>query len=87
MSELQFETYVPSSRRLLTDPDPQKTPELFTDADLLKEIKMLLRMNTRYGSHHLRTMAYIRLQTFINDRRTKGSPRATEIYRASREGN
>jgi len=67
----EFATYVPYSRRTLNDPDPQRNPELFSDADLRKEIAMLIRMNKRYGTHHLRVAAYTQLSAFIAERSAK----------------
>jgi hypothetical protein len=67
----EFATYVPYSRRLINDLSPQTNPERFSDADLRKEIKMLINMNKRYGSHVLRTAAYLRLAQFIEDRNAK----------------
>lgn len=64
----KFETYVPYSRRTVNDVDPQRNPELFSDEDLKREIKMLLGMNKRYGTHVLRVAAYTKLAQFIEDR-------------------
>lgn len=68
----EYAEYIPYSRRRLSDISPQSHPELFSDADIMKEVKMLIRMNTKYGSHPLRTIAYTKLEQFIRDRRTKG---------------
>jgi hypothetical protein len=67
----QFATYVPYSRRTFNDVDPQRHPELFSDADLRREIAMLLRMNKRYGTHHLRVEAYTKIAAFIAERNAK----------------
>jgi hypothetical protein len=69
MSTTQYATYVPYSRRRVTDLDPQRNPELFSDADLMKEVRMLIRMNTKHGSHPLRTVAYTKLMQFIDERK------------------
>lgn len=64
----KFETYVPYSQRTVNDVDPQRNPELFSDEDLKREIKMLLGMNKRYGTHVLRVAAYLKIAKFIEDR-------------------
>ena len=50
------------------DPSPQSEPEQFTTAELHLEVKYLMRLNKREGSHHLRTLAYLRLMDIIADR-------------------
>ncbi len=82
--QTEYAVYVPYSRRLLTDVSPQKTPERFTDKDIMREVKMLIRMNTRHGSHVLRTVAYTRLTRFIETRKTSGQEAAVVEY--NREG-
>lgn len=47
------------------EPTPQTNPELFTDDEILAEIKHLIRMNKRYGSHPLRTVRYLALQRYL----------------------
>ena len=69
MADQEYATYVPYSRRTFSDVDPQRNPELFSDVDLMKEVRMLLRMNKKYGSHVLRTVAYTKLTQFIEDRK------------------
>lgn len=60
--------YIPYSKRMILDPDPQRNPEWFTSADIRKEITMLLRMNRKYGTHHLRVAAYLRLDEIVKHR-------------------
>lgn len=66
-----FVEYVPYSRRTFNDYDPQRNPELFSDDDLRREIKMLLGMNKRYGTHVLRVAAYNKIAEFIATRNAK----------------
>lgn len=47
---------------------PQSHPDLFTDAEVLAEVKYLLRLNKRHGSNVLRTMAYAKLLGVLADR-------------------
>ena len=60
--------YVPYNRRMVGDADAQEHPEWFTSKDLMKEIKMLLWMNAKYGTHHLRVAAYLKLEQIIMSR-------------------
>lgn len=78
--QAQYATYVPISRRLLSDVSPQSKPELFTDKDIMREVKMLIRMNAKHGSHVLRTVAYTRLMTFIETRKASGQDAAVAEY-------
>src|ERR1017187_1216799 len=57
--------------------NPQQDPELFTDAAIMKEIKYLIKSNERYGTNDLRTMAYLKLMHFIEDRKAKTGSRKT----------
>lgn len=61
-------TYNPATRRG-GDATPQSEPELFTDADIMKEVRYLIRTNKRHGEHPLRTAAYMRMLAFIADRK------------------
>lgn len=63
-------TYVPYSRRQLSDHSPQSHPEWYTDSDIRKEIKMLLRMNEKYGTHILRVNAYLALDAVLKSRQS-----------------
>lgn len=47
---------------------PQSRPELFTDKECAAEVKYLLRLNKRYGTHVLRVAAYLRIVTFQRQR-------------------
>jgi hypothetical protein len=60
--------YVPG-RALMSEDTPQTAPELFSDDEILGEIKYLIRMNARLGSNPLRTMAYLKLQKVLETRR------------------
>ncbi len=46
---------------------PQDAPNLFTRGTLVKEVKYLIRCNTRFGSHILRTILYTRIMRYIAD--------------------
>jgi hypothetical protein len=59
--------YNPLTRRV-GEPSPQTDPDLFDDDDIRKEIRYLLATNKRYGSHPLRTSAYLRLQAVLDAR-------------------
>lgn len=48
-------------RALIGEPTPQSDPDLFTDAEIRAEIRYLIGLNKRYGSHPLRTVAYHKL--------------------------
>lgn len=61
-------TYVPGKSRM-GEPTPQSDPELFSDAELLAEVKYLLGLNKRYGSHYLRTSAYAKLLGILTARK------------------
>ena len=50
---------------------PQSHPELFTDAEIRAEIKYLLRLNKRYGTHILRVNAYLKLDQVLAERARK----------------
>jgi hypothetical protein len=60
-------TYVPGTARI-GEPTPQSHPELFTDAEIQSEVKYLIRMNKRLGSHPLRTMRYLALLRYLDTR-------------------
>lgn len=59
--------YKPGRSRI-GEPTPQSDPDLFSDEDVLAEVKYLIGLNQRYGSHHLRTMAYARLLGVLAER-------------------
>lgn len=59
----------PTARRAMSDPTPQTHPELFSDDDIMVEVRYLQRLNKRYGSNALRTMAYIDLLKVVAERR------------------
>ena len=61
-------TYNPRNVRVW-DPTPQTSPELFDDADLMKEIRYLRATNRRHGEHTLRTLAIVRLTTELARRK------------------
>ena len=50
------------------DPSPQTDPDLFSTEDLRAEIRYLTTLDRRYGSHHLRAMARLRLAAEIGKR-------------------
>jgi hypothetical protein len=59
--------YKPGMSRV-GEPTPQSDPDMFSSEDLLAEAKYLLKMNEKYGSHELRTMAVTKLIRIITDR-------------------
>lgn len=62
--------YVPGQARV-GEATPQSNPELFTKAECEAEIKYLLRLNKKYGTHHLRVAAYLKVGDAIKDGRYK----------------
>jgi len=62
-------TYIPGRARV-GEPTPQSDPDLFSDAEILAEVKYLIRTNKRFGSHPLRTIAYTRLLHILEQRKT-----------------
>lgn len=54
------EPYVPG-QALVGEATPQSDPDLFTDAEIVAEMKYLLQLNKRYGTHVLRVDAYNKL--------------------------
>jgi hypothetical protein len=48
---------------------PQTDPDKFTDDEVVAEVKYLMRTNKRYGSHPLRTAAYMRLLKVLEERK------------------
>lgn len=66
------EKYRPGMARV-GEATPQSDPDLFTDAEILAEIKYLLRLNKRYGTHLLRVVAYTRLMDYLANRRATGA--------------
>lgn len=59
--------YVPGMA-LVGGATPQSDPSLFTDAEIRAEIKYLLRLNKRYGTHVLRVQAYLKLEAVLKER-------------------
>ena len=53
---------------LVGEATPQSNPELFTDAEIRAEIKYLLKLNKRYGTHILRVNAYLALEDVLRSR-------------------
>ena len=47
---------------------PQSHPDLFTDDEIRDEIRYLIRLNKRYGNHHLRVKAYLDLDAVLRAR-------------------
>jgi hypothetical protein len=64
---IDLDEYRPG-RALVGGLHPQSNPELFTDAVLRAEIKYLLGLNRRYGTHILRVQAYQRLTAILAER-------------------
>lgn len=60
--------YIPGQARV-GEPTPQTDPDLFSDAEITAEVKHLIRMNKRYGSHPLRTIAYHKLLRILAERK------------------
>ena len=61
-------TYRPGYARV-GEATPQTDPDLFTDKEIKAEIKYLLRLNKRYGTHPLRVKAYLDLEDVLRQRR------------------
>lgn len=61
-------TYRPGHARI-GEPTPQSNPEAFTTAEIMAEARYLVRLNMRYGSSPLRTVAYSRLLRIVAERR------------------
>jgi hypothetical protein len=59
--------YVPGQARF-GEATPQSDPALFTDDEIKAEIKYLLRLNKRHGTHPLRVAAYLKLGEVLKDR-------------------
>jgi hypothetical protein len=60
-------TYRPGLARV-GEPTPQSHPDQFTVAEIKAEIRYLIRLNKRYGSHPLRTAAYLKLAEYLKTR-------------------
>jgi hypothetical protein len=56
--------YVPGMARM-NDHTPQSAPERFTIAEIQDEIRYLLRLNKKHGTHILRVQAYQALDAFL----------------------
>ena len=65
------EPYSPG-RALIGEPTPQSDPDKFTDAEIRAEIRYLIRLNKRHGSHPLRTTAYLKLAAVLKARASDG---------------
>lgn len=61
------EKYRPGMARV-GEATPQSDPDLFTDAEIMAEVKYLLRLNKKYGTHPLRVAAYVKLLTYLQQR-------------------
>ncbi len=59
--------YVPELRRAGED-SPQTNPADFSDHEIELEIKYLMRLNKRHGTHPLRTIAYLNLMMVLRER-------------------
>lgn len=62
--------YRPGTARV-GEATPQSNPELFTKAECEAEVKYLLRLNKRYGTHPLRVQAYLNVMDAIKAGRYK----------------
>jgi hypothetical protein len=60
---------------MIGEATPQTNPPLFTDDEILAEVKHLIRMNKRLGPHVLRTLAYTRLMTVLAERQETREPK------------
>jgi hypothetical protein len=60
--------YKPGGRWPASWPTPQTDPDLFSDAQLVAEIRHLRGIDKRYGAHPLRAMARLKLYEVLNDR-------------------
>jgi hypothetical protein len=60
-------SYKPGKARM-GEPTPQSDPELFSNEDITAEVKYLLALNKRYGTHHLRVAAYVSLLSILAQR-------------------
>lgn len=59
--------YRPGHARI-GEPTPQTDPDLFSSEDLRAEIRYLTTLDKRYGAHHLRAGARLRLAGEITRR-------------------
>jgi hypothetical protein len=59
--------YKPGKARV-GDPTPQTHPHLFSDEDIMAEVKHLMRTNRQYGSNPIRTMKYMDLMRTVRER-------------------
>jgi hypothetical protein len=57
-------------RRLVGAPSPQNEPDQFSNEDIRAEVKYLMALDRRHGSHPLRTSACLRLLSVIDERQT-----------------
>jgi len=63
-------TYRPG-RAKVGEATPQSDPDLFTDAEIRAEVKHLLSLNHRLGTHPLRVEAYGKLLSELQARKGK----------------
>jgi hypothetical protein len=75
-------TYKPGMARI-GEPTPQSHPEQFTNKEIKAEIKYLMRLNKRYGSHPLRTMAYLKLMRVLDARIQSSASPSPFMWRCS----
>lgn len=61
-------TYKPGRSRV-GEATPQSHPDLFTDAEIRAEVRYLLGLNKRYGTHVLRVKAYLTLLDVLKARK------------------
>lgn len=59
--------YRPGASRI-GEATPQTDPDLFSTEDIRAEIRYLITADRRYGAHHLRALARLRLATEIAGR-------------------
>jgi hypothetical protein len=58
--------YTPGEARV-GEPTPQSHPDLFSREEILSEVKYLLKLNKRYGSHPLRGQVITRLLAHVGE--------------------
>lgn len=61
-------SYVPGKSRI-GEPTPQTHPHLFSEDEILAEIKHLTRLDKRHGMHILRAQARLALFAVLAERR------------------
>jgi hypothetical protein len=60
-------SYTPGRTRM-GEPTPQTNPDLFSPEDIRAEIRYLASLDKRYGTHHLRAMARLKLANALAGR-------------------